>query len=125
LSKLRATALATEKEAEIQKNADKNTEEITHETKMSDLILWKSKQLAEVEVNKFEKMMEVIGKETLVSIANAGPETQAKLLEGLGLQGYLLTDGKSPINLFNAAQGMLGNVNPTATNQTKDAFNLI
>jgi major vault protein len=33
---------------------------------------------------------------------------QAKLLEGLGLKGYLITDGNSPINLFNTAQGMVG-----------------
>ena len=33
---------------------------------------------------------------------------QAKLLGGLGLKGYLVTDGKSPINLFNTAQGMIG-----------------
>jgi len=53
-------------------------------------------------------MMSVLGKDTLVSIANAGPEMQAKLLESLGLKGYLLTDGKSPINLFNTAQGLIG-----------------
>lgn len=30
-----------------------------------------------------------------------------ELLQGLGLKGYLLTDGKSPVNLFNAAEGMV------------------
>jgi len=33
---------------------------------------------------------------------------KAKLLKGLGLTGYLVTDGKNPINLFNTASGMLG-----------------
>ena len=33
---------------------------------------------------------------------------QAKLLKGLGLQGYLVTDGKNPINLFQTAKGMVG-----------------
>jgi len=37
---------------------------------------------------------------------------QARLLKGLGLKGYLLTDGNSPVNLFNAARGMVGG--PTA-----------
>jgi len=32
---------------------------------------------------------------------------KAKLLKGLGLSGYLVTDGKNPINLFNTAQGMV------------------
>ena len=35
------------------------------------------------------------------AIAQAGPEMQAKLLQSLGLQSILITDGKSPINLFN------------------------
>ena len=47
------------------------------------------------------------GRETIAAMARAGPEMQAKLLQGLGLKGFLLTDGKNPINLFNAAQGMV------------------
>jgi major vault protein len=34
-------------------------------------------------------------------------QSQMELLQGLGLKGYLLTDGKSPVNLFNAAEGMV------------------
>jgi len=34
-------------------------------------------------------------------------DTQVKLLEGLGLKGYLMTDGKTPINLFNAADQLV------------------
>lgn len=45
-------------------------------------------------------------------MASAGPEMQAKLLEGLGLQGYIMTDGNNPINLFNTASGLIGGVNP-------------
>jgi len=37
----------------------------------------------------------------------AGPELKAKLLKGLGLTGYLVTDGKNPVNLFNTANGIL------------------
>ncbi len=33
---------------------------------------------------------------------------QAKLLGGLGLQSVLITDGKSPLNLFNTARGFIG-----------------
>jgi len=40
----------------------------------------------------------------------AGPELQAKLLQGLGLKSFLITDGNSPINLFNTAKGLIGGV---------------
>ena len=32
---------------------------------------------------------------------------QAKLLDGLGLKGYLMMDSKNPVNLFTAASGMM------------------
>ena len=32
---------------------------------------------------------------------------KAKLLKGLGLKGYLVSDGKNPINLFNTANGLI------------------
>jgi len=32
---------------------------------------------------------------------------QAKLLKGLGLKSLLISDGHSPINLFNTAQGLI------------------
>ena len=38
-------------------------------------------------------------------ILKAGPEFQAELLKGLGLSGYIMTDGNNPINLFNTANG--------------------
>jgi major vault protein len=41
-------------------------------------------------------------------MAKAGPEAQAKLLGGLGIKSTLITDGKSPINLFQTAQGLIG-----------------
>jgi len=66
--------------------------------------------MTEIEVKKFKSMVEAIGKDTLVSISKAGPEMKAKMLKGLGLKGFLVTDGKNPINLFNTANGMLGNM---------------
>jgi len=41
-------------------------------------------------------------------MARAGPETQAKLLQGLGLKSYMITDGSKPANLLNTANGLLG-----------------
>ncbi len=78
--------------------------------RLNELELVKAKELAEIETKKFSETVEAIGPETLVAMAQAGPELQAQLLEGLGLKGYLITDGASPINLFNTAKGMLGAV---------------
>lgn len=41
-------------------------------------------------------------------MAKAGPEFQAKMLKGLGLKGFMVMDGKHPVNLFNTAMGMVG-----------------
>lgn len=66
--------------------------------------------MAEIEIKKFQKIIGAIGKETLVAISKSGPEMKAKMLKGLGLKGFLVTDGKNPINLFNTANGMLGSM---------------
>jgi len=63
---------------------------------------------------------------TIRSIAQAGPEMQANLLKGLGLKSFLITDGNSPINLFNTAKGLIGI--PSAAQQTdssnQDVFDI-
>jgi len=64
--------------------------------------------LSEIESNKFQQIVGAIGQDTLVAMASAGPEFQAELLKGLGLSGYIMTDGNNPINLFNAASGLIG-----------------
>jgi len=63
--------------------------------------------MADIETGKFCQIVDSIGRETLVAISRAGPEMKAKLLSGLGLKGYLVTDGKNPINLFNTANGFI------------------
>ena len=68
----------------------------------------KASELCKIEVNKFKEIINAIGKETLVAISKSGPEMKAKMLKGLNLKGFLVTDGKNPINLFNTANGMLG-----------------
>ena len=52
-------------------------------------------------------MMDCLGQETLIKIAKSGPEQQAKLLEALGLSGFIMTDGNNPINLFNSESGII------------------
>lgn len=58
---------------------------------MAELEINKNTQLAQIESEKFQAMVTAIGKKTIVEMANAGPEMQAKLLEGLGLKGFIMT----------------------------------
>ncbi len=67
-----------------------------------------ARRTAAVEVTRFKRVVSAIGTSTLESIARAGPEMQAKMMEGLGLQGFLITDGKSPLNLFDAGNALIG-----------------
>ena len=45
---------------------------------------------------------------TLEQMAEVGPRYQADLWKGLGLTGFIMTDGNNPINLFNTASGLIG-----------------
>jgi major vault protein len=77
---------------------------LTQETQRLNL-----KELCEknsIETTKFKGIMNALGQDTLRAISAAGPELQAKLLEGLNLNGYIVTNGNNPINLFNVAESM-------------------
>lgn len=76
-----------------------------------DMEVDKYRRTAEIETSKFKHLVQSIGSETIKSMARSGPENRAKLLKGLGLTGYLVTDGKTPINLFSAANGMVAQNN--------------
>lgn len=80
--------------------------ELSHRKVMNDLAVQRSTALGSVEAKKYEQIMSALGKETVVALAQAGPELQAKLLGALGLQGFLVTDGSSPVNLFNLSENL-------------------
>lgn len=88
--------LTAQREAETKYIKDQDSLEIS-----------KTQELANIDSLKFKQMVEAIGANTIQSIATAGPEMQVKLLQSLGLQSTLITDGKSPINLFNTAEGLI------------------
>jgi major vault protein len=81
--------------------------EIAHQSQLNKLEIDKAKNLAEIESQKFKATVDSIGADTIATIAQAGPEMQARLLQGLGLKGFLVTDGKNPVNLFQTAQGFV------------------
>ncbi|PNJ33459.1 MVP isoform 4 [Pongo abelii] len=107
-AKLKAQALAIETEAELQRVQKVRELELVYARAQLELEVSKAQQLAEVEVKKFKQMTEAIGPSTIRDLAVAGPEMQVKLLQSLGLKSTLITDGSTPINLFNTAFGLLG-----------------
>eukprot|EP00658_Telonema_sp_P-2_P042151 TRINITY_DN3021_c0_g1_i6.p1 TRINITY_DN3021_c0_g1~~TRINITY_DN3021_c0_g1_i6.p1 ORF type:complete len:365 (+),score=142.19 TRINITY_DN3021_c0_g1_i6:127-1221(+) len=107
-AELRAAASRIAMEAKLEYARLEREAEAVHRKAMDALEVDRAKQLSDIETLKFKQTIAAIGPDTLVEMAKAGPETQAKMLGGLGLQGYLVTDGKSPINLLSTAHGLLG-----------------
>ncbi|XP_053115786.1 major vault protein [Hemicordylus capensis] len=107
-AKLKAEATAIETESELQRLAQAREQELRFAKAQADLDVAREEALATVEVKKFEAVIKSLGANTIRDIALAGPEMQTKLLQGLGIQSTLITDGSSPINLFTTAGGLLG-----------------
>jgi len=107
-AELNAKASQIEAAAQLADTKATQGSEIDYKASLANLELFKAERLAEIEAGKFKHLVAAIGPPTIEAIARAGPEIQARLLNGLGLKGYLMTDGNSPINLFNAAKGMVG-----------------
>jgi major vault protein len=108
-AKLTAEARSIEAESELTRLQAAREAEILYLKQQNELEVAKAKELAGIEAQKFKDTVDAIGAETIAAIARAGPEMQAKLLQGLGLQSTLITDGSSPINLFQTANGLIGN----------------
>ncbi|AYU75911.1 major vault protein, putative [Leishmania donovani] len=107
-AEMRAKAYRISAEAELQKLQQRQALELEYTQRQNEIDVSKARAAAEAEAEKVKRMVDCIGRDTLVAIARAGPETQVKLLSSLGLKGYLITDGNSPVNLFGTAQGMIG-----------------
>mmetsp|Transcript_22038 Transcript_22038/g.36409 ORF Transcript_22038/g.36409 Transcript_22038/m.36409 type:complete len:848 (-) Transcript_22038:305-2848(-) len=106
-AELKAEAARIEFEAEQQQLQLRREAEIKHTSELNALEIAKAEELAEIEAAKFKELVSALTPETIKAMSTAGPETQAQLLQGLGLKGFVVTDGNSPINLFNTANGMI------------------
>jgi len=111
-AKMKAEALRIESEARLSMLRAEREMELEYSKSCAELEIKRAKELAEIESAKFKSLIDSIGQNTLVAMAAAGPEGQAKLLGSLGLKGYLVTDGKSPINLLQTASGLIGGAMP-------------
>jgi len=124
-AKAKAASLKIEVQAEVEKaqldaklkkteflsafNQEKQKAHLEEKEKeeKSRLEIEKAKKEADIAIAKFKQMVDAITPEAIADIAKAGPEMQAQLLSGLGMDSMLITDGSTPINLFNAAQGLI------------------
>lgn len=107
-AELKAKAVKIESESELIRLQSARKAELDYIRAQNDLEVEKMARIADIEKAKFNSMVDAIGQDTLKAIAVSGPETQAKLLGSLGIKSTLITDGKSPINLFQTASGLLG-----------------
>jgi major vault protein len=107
-ARLKADATKIESESDLNQLKLKQTADIGHSAAVNKLEIDRATQFAHIEAKKFKDIVSAIGADTIQAIAQAGPEMQAKLLQGLGLKSFMITDGNSPINLFNTANGLLG-----------------
>jgi major vault protein len=104
---LRAQASTTASQAGLAQTEARQKAEVEHQAQLNKLEIEKSQSLSDIEAVKFKEIVDAIGAKTIAAIARSGPEMQAKLLKGLGLKSLMITDGHSPINLFNTAQGLV------------------
>jgi len=115
LATLRAQAKEVEELTQIDLESQKRTAELQFRKELTELEIEHAQNKAAIEIFKIQSFIESLSREALVQLASAGPRMQAKLLESLGIQSTLSTDGKSPINLFNTAHGLISTrANPQA-----------
>jgi len=107
-AELKAEAANIKASAGLKITRSEQEAEIGYKTAVNKLEIEKAAQLAEIDAEKFQKIVDVVGPATLKKIARAGPEMQVKLLSSLGLKSFMITDGNNPINLFNTAAGLVG-----------------
>lgn len=83
-------------------------QELDYARNMNRLEIHKEREMTNIEVKKFKDMISTIGGNVLAAIATAGPANQVNMLKALGLESVLITDGNSPVNLFDTASGLVG-----------------
>jgi major vault protein len=122
LARQESEATRVRNQTELEQLKARQAAELEHQQALTQLEIEKAERMATIRTEEFKNRMAAIGPETLKAIATAGPTLQADLLKGLGLQSVLITDGHSPVNLFNTADGLLGGMTGQTTAQEEKAF---
>ena len=92
-AKLSAQATQIELESALEEMERQQKSELEYMKQKNELEVAQRERLAEIETKRFQETAKAIGSETLSAIALAGPELQAKLLKGLGLDENFLRGG--------------------------------
>ncbi|KAG7387063.1 hypothetical protein PHYPSEUDO_014717 [Phytophthora pseudosyringae] len=106
-AELRTKAERIDHEAHVARVKEDQMLSVAHAERLAEVEVHKKRELMSIEAEKFQQMVSSVGQDTLVALARAGPDGQVKMLEALGLSGYLITDGKSPVNLLGTAEGII------------------
>jgi major vault protein len=112
-ARLKAEAGHIEADSELERLKAARDAEISFMTQQNALEIDKAEKMASIEAGKFKAMVDAMGSETLQALASGPQDHQVKMMKALGMQSTLITDGRSPINLFNTAQGLLGTMPST------------
>ena len=97
-----------ETEAEMARLTLAREAEVKFHREQNELEISRRSDLSRIESEKFKLQVNAIGASTIEAIATSGQDTQVKLLQALGIQSMLVTDGKTPINLMGFGQGLVG-----------------
>ncbi|XP_063396183.1 major vault protein-like [Mytilus trossulus] len=119
-AKLKSQAMKIEAESELERLTQAREAELKYVREQNDMELSKSKEMSTIETTRFKNMVDAIGANTLATMASAGPDQQVRMLQSLGLKSTLITDGSTPINLFNTANGLIGGMMPAKRSRRTD-----
>lgn len=107
-ARLRAQAHKIEADADLERLIRARSAELEYSKATNAIEISQMNKKTDNDISKFKNMVDAIGAETLRDMATAGPDLQVRMLKALGLQSTLITDGSSPINMFNTAGGLIG-----------------
>lgn len=108
---LKAKAEEIEESVKLETLEQQRKAEIEYMKTVNQLEISKAKNLASIEITKSTDLINSIGQETIKRIAQAGPESQYGMLQALGIRSTLITDGKTPVNLYQAGNGQITPLN--------------
>merc|ERR1719305_2092560 len=110
----RAEAARIEAEGELERLTAAWHAELTYLQEQNRLEINRAEEMSRIESEKFKNMVDSLGTDAIRAIASGPQDHQVKMLQSLGLNSTLITDGRTPINLFNTASGLLGTTLPNA-----------
>lgn len=107
-ARLKAEANTIEAESELARLKSAREAEIQFLTEQNRLEIERAERMAKIETDKFKSMVDALGVEAIQALASGPQDHQVRMLQSLGIQSTLITDGRTPINLLSTAKGLIG-----------------